>query len=145
MGAGTDPAGANIAGLDLQTPSRERIATVPAALAFDGATRNFKLDDRGRYVEAHPVDAKVFLILRTELSSIRSAAGTGQGVRSIRYIDKKTIKASVTNRVNTALSKVVAAREIRIDSVDVDTSVRAGIVFAVNYVNLVTGRPGTFR
>lgn len=145
MGMGTDPAGANIAGFDQQTPSRERIATVPAALAFDGATKNFKLDDRGRYVAAHPVDAKVFMILRTLQKSIRSASGTGQTVSDIRYIDKKTIQASVENRVRTALGPVAQANEISIDSIEVETMQFGGVAFAVNYVNRVTGRRETFR
>lgn len=138
MGLGSDPCGQSPCGLDNQTPSVARTAKAPAALDFDGEKRDFRLDDEGQYVAAHPVDAKVFLIVRTALRSIRSAPNLGQTVGDIAYIDQRTIRSNVESRLRGALAPVVAAGEIRILGIELDTSVRGRIVAAVHYENLVT-------
>lgn len=141
MGLGQDPCGTSACGLDIQTPGEPRRRTAPAALAFDGTRRDFVLEDDGSYRAAHPVDAKVFLVLRTTLQSIRSAPGIGQGVGLLEYIDPRTIRATVEDRINVALAPFVAAGEIRIERIDIETSNTAGrISFRANYVNLVSGR-----
>lgn|SRR5512138_21355 len=145
MGFGTHPWGLAPFGFDPQVFSSARDATPPAALAFDGTTRNYKLDSRGRFQEAHPVDAKVFLILRTLAGSIRSAPTTGQTVNAIAYIDQLRVRAQVEDRVRSALAPVINAGEIRLDNIEIDTSVRGRIMFEVTYFNRVSGKPETAR
>jgi hypothetical protein len=140
MGLGTSPCGFGACGFDLQQPSGRVNRRIPDALDFDGGTKNFKLDDDGLYVGAHPVDAKTFLICRTTAGSIRSAPGLGQTVGQIPYIDQRTVQATVSDRFRSALSTVVAAGEIRIERIDVDTAVRGRIMTTIHYVNLVTGK-----
>lgn len=144
-GFGELPCGAAPCGLGaaVQTPPRRR--SVPQALAFDGPRRNFVIDERGQYKGAHPVDAKVFLLLRTVQGSIRSAPDVGQTVGAITHIDQQTIQADVEDRVRRVLAPVVAAGEILVRSVVVDTSTPGAIFFAVNYVNRITAKPETYR
>lgn len=140
MGLGSDPCGASPCGLDSQITTEITAKGPPAALVFDGSKRDFELDSDGLYRAAHPIDAKVFLILRTALGSIRSARDVGQGVSSIEYIDTVRIRSIVEDRVRSALSGLVDAGQIQIQSIEIDTSVRTRIAFAVNYQNLVSAR-----
>ena len=130
-------------GLDSQTVTAVTTRSAPAALAFDGSSRNFKLDSDGQYESAHPIDARVFNLLRIAAGSIRSAVDVGQTVRAIRYIDQRTIRATIEDRVRTVLAPMIAAGEIRLLTVDIDTETRGRVLFAVNYVNLVTRRRET--
>lgn len=130
-------------GLDSQVLTTPTARTAPAALAFDGATRNFSINSAGEYESAHPVDARVFTLLRTALGSIRSAPDVGQSVGAMQYIDQRTIRATVQDRVRTVLAPLLAAGEIRILTIDIDTETRGRVLFAVNYQNLVTRRRQT--
>ena len=143
MGFGSFPCGVGPFGLDPTSETPRRKASRPTALAFDGMRRDFVLDERGQYKGAHPVDAKVFLLLRTVQGSIRSAPDVGQTVGAIRYIDEQRIQAQVEDRVRRVLAPLVAAGEIAVRSIEVDTSTRGRILFAVDYVNRVTGRRQT--
>lgn len=138
MGLGTDPCGMSACGLDLQQPSGRSNRRIPDALAFDGQTRDFILDENGQYESDHPVDAKVFLICRTVIGTIRSAPELGQTVGQIQYIDPLTIQATVSDRFRTALQATVDAGEIRILRIEVESSPFGRIVTAVHYVNLIT-------
>ena len=113
MGLGAYPAGSTLAGLDQAVTTDRSVARPPSALAIDGQTKTFSLDAEGRYREAsHPVDAKVFQLLRIARGSIRSAADVGQGVKNLRYIDTVRIQAQVDDAVRLALQQPLNAGEI---------------------------------
>lgn len=140
MGAGDDDAGEGLMGLDVRTYDPLVKRRAPAALAFDGIAKDFLLDSSGQYVAAHPVDAKVFLICRTALASIKSSRNLGQTVGNIKYIDRQRIRAQVEDAFRVALAPVVAAGEIELRSIEIDTEIRGRIAARPNYVNLVLGR-----
>lgn len=145
MGFGTSPAGAAPAGTDLPTTTEARAARTPPALQFDGSTRDFQRDATGTgFVAQHPVDAKVFLILRTALGSIRSAVDTGQGLQNLKYIDPLKIRAQAEDYVKIALQQPIAAGEISLLSIELDTSTRGRVIERVNYTNLLTGKKVSF-
>lgn len=135
-----DPCGEGPCGLDVLNLSVIDRPNAPAALAFDGMTKDYILDDDGRYVGAHPVDAKVFLLCRTALRSIKSAPELGQTASLIQYIRPQTIVAEVTDAFRVVLQPVVDAGEIEFRGVEVDTSVRGRIFARPEYFNRVTGR-----
>lgn len=141
MGMGEDPCGSGACGLDVQNFSALPRPNAPAALAFDGRVRDYRLDANGRYVGAHPVDAKVFLLCRTALGSIRSAPELGQTVKRIGSIDKQKIRAQVEDAFRVVLAPVVAAGEIRLDSIDFELEAHGRVMARPNYVNLITARP----
>ena len=145
MGAGSDPCGAGPCGIDLPTSTAARQAQTPAALAFDGQTLDFKLDARGRYVEAHPIDTKVFHRLRIRSLSMRSAPATGNGVGNQQWINPLTIESHVRDQVNQAVADMIDAREIEDRGLVLDLSVRGRIAYEYSYFNLRSGRPGSFR
>jgi hypothetical protein len=145
MGFGSAPLGSTPAGFDAATTTEQRVAVKIAAYKVDGLTRDYVRDSAGRYVGEHPVDAKVFHRLRILTGTIRSAPGTGQGVGSLKWIDPATIQAFVSDQVNLTLQDMVEAGDIQIRAITVDTAVRGRVLFQVDYVNLRTGRPDSFR
>ena len=144
MGLGSSPAGATPAGFDASTTTEQRIATKIAAYKVDGSTRDYVRDSEGRHVGQHPIDAKVWHRLRILSGSIRSAPGTGQGVGNLKWIDPLTIDAYVRDQVTLALQDMVDAGDIAVRTITTDTVVRGRVMFQVDYVNLRTGRPGSF-
>ncbi len=144
MGLGSAPAGSGPAGLDLAASTDQRFAATPVALAFDGLTRDFRLDANGRYVSAHPVDTKVFHRLRILAGSMRSAPATGNGIGG-KWIDSKTIEATVRDQIRIALEDMISAGEIEDRGVELDLSVRGRVAFEFSYLNVQSGRADSFR
>ncbi len=145
MGFGSYPLGSTPLGLDAPTTTAQRVAAVPAAIKLDGSTLDFSLDSVGRFVGAHPIDAKVFNRLRIRGGSMRSAPATGNGVGGQGYIDPRTIESEVRDEVRLALEDMVAAGEIEDRGLDLDLSIPGRVSYLYRYVNLKTGKPGTFR
>ncbi len=141
MGFGSSPLGSAPAGVDPVVSSPKREIVTPAALAFDGLTLDFELDSKGRYIEAHPIDTKVFHRLRIRGRSMRSAPGTGNEVANRSYIDPLRIEAEVRDDVRLALEDMIAAGEIQDGGVELDTTVRGRVAYIYHYVNLQTGSP----
>lgn len=137
-GLGSGACGEGACGLDVHTPGEMREVTRPTALAFDGIKRDFKLDANGLYEAEHPVDARVFALCRIAANSIRSARDVGQTVAQIQYIDQRTVRAQVEDRVRAAVEPMVAAGDIEIVSIDIDTTIRGRIAWRLNYRNLRT-------
>lgn len=145
MGLGSAPAGAGPAGLDLPASTDERQAATPQALLLDGSTLDFSLDANGRYVTAHPIDAKLFNRLRIRGGSMRSAPLTGNGVANRNYIDPKTIESSVRDEIRLATEDMIAAGEIEERGLELDLSVRGRVSYLYRYFNVKSGKPGSFR
>ena len=144
MGIGSSPAGSGPAGLDLPASTDQRIAATPAALEFDGQTKDFSLDANGRFVSKHPIDSKVFHRLRIIAGTMRSAPATGQGI-SGKWIRNETIESFVRDQVTLTLADMVDAGDIAVRNITVDTAVRGRVLFQVDYVNMRSGRPDSFR
>jgi len=144
MGAGNFPAGFGPAGLDpLPDPVPPRSVTPPAALRYDGATKDFPLDANGHYLGIHPVDQAVALALLIGLGTISSARNTGAAFRQIKRITPSTV-AQATDMANAALKDLVRAKKIEILDISVETRVPPGATLvAVSYTNLVTKKRAT--
>lgn len=132
-------------GLDLPGSTDARVAATPTALKVDGSTLDHSLDSVGRFVTAHPIDAKLFNRLRIRGGSMRSAPLTGNGVASGGYIDPRTIEAQVRDEIRLATEDMIAAGEIAERGLELDLSVRGRVSYLYNYFNLITGKPGYFR
>jgi hypothetical protein len=141
---GSSGAGATPAGFDASTTTEERRVSKIAAYLVDGATRDFVRDADGKFVGQHPVDAKVWHRLRIFAGSVRSAPATGQSIGGA-WIDNKTIDAFVRDQVTQTLADMVAAGDITVRAITVDTAVRGRVMFQCDYVNNRTGSPGSFR
>lgn len=141
MALGEDDCGIGLCGLDVMNFSALARPTAPAALAFDGLKKDFELDDDGRFVGSHPVDAKVFILCRTAIGSIKSASTTGQTLSNLEFIDKQRIQAQAEDAFRVVLAPVIAAGEIELLDIEVDATIRGRVLVRPNYKNLVSGRP----
>ncbi len=138
MGAGDLPAGDDLAGDGFElVVSRPRNVSPPAAVLYDGATRDFPLDAAGLYTEEHPTDQKVGLALIVAQGTVSGSATLGSKLRAKRLINSETIRTEVAYIVNTALASLVAAKEIVIVRIDVDLGAPDRVLVRVVYENLL--------
>ena len=138
MGAGDLPAGDDLAGDGFElVVSRPRNVSPPAAILYDGASRDFPLDADGRPIEEHPTDQKVGLALIVVQGTVAGSSTLGSKLRNKRYINDTTIRTEITYIVNTALASLVAAKEIAIARVDVDVGESSRVLVRVVYENLL--------
>lgn len=139
MGAGTDSAGEGFAGYDVleQSAPRPRLKP-PAALVFDGETKDFLRDDEGRLKSVHPVDAAAFALLRIRKGAVTSAPDVGETVSSIKYIDEDRLQSIVEDRVRLAWAPLLTAKKIAFLSVQVNDSEHGRIFYTATYENLIT-------
>lgn len=145
MGAGDFPAGFGPCGMDpLPPPVPPRAVTPPAALRFDGATKDFLLDAEGHYLAIHPVDQAVALALLVGLGTAPSAPAVGAAFRQIKRITPST-KVQATNMATAALAALVRAGKVGVLSIAVEVRLPQGAtLIAVTYQNLLTKKTPTF-
>lgn len=145
MGAGNFPAGFGPCGMDpLPPPVPPRSVTPPAALRFDGASKDFLLDAEGHYLAIHPVDQAVAIALLVGLGTVTSAPGVGAAFRQIKRITPST-KTQAEDMARSALAKLTRAKKIQILDIEVEVQLPQGAVrVAVSYANLVTQKTPTF-
>lgn len=141
-GAGTYPAGfgppgfAPVVAADPPDP-----ATYPRSILLDGATRDFTLDAKGRYVDLHPVDQKVALALLVAKGKLAADSSQGQALASVTFGTDVVNKTTTT--VREAVADIVAANEISIIAIEVDAKADVGAIFvAFSYLNLITQKTG---
>lgn len=145
-GAGTFVAGVHPAGYDpaVGAPAGA-VRTIPAALLYDGASRDFPLDaSQGgppyQYAAVHPVDQQVALRLQLQYGSVRSAPAVGAKFHLIPLDDRAA--ASAANEVDRVLADLVAAGAVTVLRVTVVARlvVTGSLVVIVDYRNDRLGR-----
>lgn len=145
MGMGGYPLGSTLCGMDGQVSTGYVRATPPAALAFDGITKDFVLDESGRYVAVHPTDAKMFMVCRTLAGSIKSAPNTGHGLGALKFLDRRTIQREVDDQIRLATKSMTELGEVRLLGNVVETNRFGRLSIVVNYVNLLTSKRTSAR
>ncbi len=136
MCAGATPAGSLLAGACPDIPTGGTRPTPPKATLFNGA---HQINSEGRYVEVHPVDAKVERAMFLARSKIVAAPNTGNTLRLQKQTLGARSDAEIRNRVTEALAFIVAAREITILSIVVEHPQTTATVIELTYLNNVTG------
>lgn len=133
MLAGEDLAGDGPA----QVFSRPRNVSPPAAILYDGATRDFPLDAAGLYVEEHPTDQKAALALIVLAGSLSGSPNIGSKLREKRYLNVLTIRTEILYVVKVALADLLKAKEIALIRVDVELVTSSRLLVRVVYENLL--------
>jgi hypothetical protein len=138
MPAGSYGAGSGGAGFDPLFVSDSTLGAPTRALRYDLATRRFVEDGAGGFVDIHPVDQKVALLLGTEQGSLPSVATMGQRYRArVNGIDPRLIPAVVLDETRVTLAALLTAQDIELLDVKTDAaSFRGRVVIAVTYRNL---------
>jgi len=135
MGAGDFGAGEGLAGEDVLPDIVPRTVTAPIALRFDGKTRDFLLDDGGRYLSVHPVDQRVALALLILKEKLASAPEVGSGLWKIAYAGGPTLIAEVNDHVRQTLQAMIKAGDIELLAVAVEIPARGTFLVQVDYLN----------
>lgn len=135
MGLSADPLGSSLFGEDaLGDPPVPRDVRYPVALKVVGATMAAELGTDGLYAEVHPVDAKVALAVLVAKGRVATLPTLGSGAREID-VQRPSLKAEVEAELRSATAAMVAAGELRVERVEVETSAN-GYVAALYYTNL---------
>lgn len=133
-----------------ETPSGKALALAsnPAALRakeraryIDPVTRQFQVDEHGQFVGMDAVQQQVYLALRT----IRGEAipeQLGTEILSIQDIGDD-FEQRVRQSVDDALARLVKAKLVRVDGVDIDRPNRNAALIRVRWTNLATLREFT--
>lgn len=137
MGAGSSPAGHGAAGADVAPDvAPPRNVTLPAAIAFDGASGDYLLDENGLYQALHPVSQRVVLKLLVKFGSIASSPTTGSKFNKIARGTPAQREAQAKQIVKDTLKDDIAAGDIKLERVDVDTSSPGATLTAIYFRNL---------
>ena len=140
MPAGDYPAGAGPAGFDpVSDPLARRVFRGPAAMAYDGASRDWPLTPQNNYRSVHPVDQMMALSVLVRKGSIASAPIVGSTLHEIAYLNEK-LEGDVADRVKTSepAATLLKGGRAAIKQIQVERT-RSGFKTVVSYVNLVTG------
>lgn len=128
MGAGEYEMGDGGAGEDpVATSTAPATHTLPEAAQYDGASKDFLLDDDGRYLPTTSA---------TQGAMLSVVAYRLKQLRAIRPVPGPGLQKQVEDQVNQALADRVRAGQIRIDKVTANTSGNAAIVVLVDFTDL---------
>lgn len=135
-GLGVYPAGMGPMGYSPSVPpNAPRDVRPPAALYFDGQTRDFPLDENGFYREIHPVDQKVALQLSLPRGAIASVTAIGNKLRTIQRVRPSVAETLCRSHIREALAELLSAKSIEIQQIKVEPD-DGRLLFAVTYLNL---------
>lgn len=107
-------AGAGGAGVGLADPTAATTPTTPWALKLDPLSRDFVMDEDGRYVSVHPVDHQAMMRLAPALGTIRSAAGQGGPWKNLEIADEATMTRRLTEEVRAAWRPLIDNGDLRL-------------------------------
>jgi hypothetical protein len=151
MGASDFPGGVGPMGSDPVAPFSPptKRAPTPAAIQFNPTTGRFVMGSDGRFVEAHPVDQLVSILLGLPVKSHKSAPTTGHTLRDLPGAGAPWFEAEANDRIKAALSKPLLRGDIVIDSIVVNAIVDGPLKgrneFVVGYYNLRSKQPDKLR
>ena len=136
MGIGDYPAGEEPAGDDIPSVTPSAVRSRPLALQFDPVSRAHLIDsETGRYVELHPVDAKVVNALFWTLKKIPGVPGSGAGWDRIKSPYAINAAETAKDVVKVALRPMTQAKDITIISIRYEPQRETASFCEVSYVN----------
>lgn len=138
MGAGDYPAGDSPAGFDPVESSPARgLDRAPAAVEFDGATRDFVLKADGNFAALHPVDQGVALAILVQKGSIKSAPAIGNELGSIEDLASPRLEQQVRARIDESFPLSTFLADGSVTTLNVEWEVResGGLLVAYTYRN----------
>jgi hypothetical protein len=105
-----------------------------AARMIDPHTRDYRFDKNGRAVGIDGIPQQVYLALLTVLNS-SAVSGLGNAIGSIKTITEN-IKAQISNEVARALSKLTAAKLVKLVDVEVELNTNHAPLIHVRWIDL---------
>lgn len=137
MSAGEYGGGVGPAGLDpLPDATTPPPGAPPVALLFDGATKDFPLDDDGLYRSVGTGAQKVELALLRQFGKMPIATTQGLDLSGVVPVAGAQLTVDVEARVRAAVAQPLAALEIELLSITGTSPVRGGIKIYVRFRDL---------
>jgi len=95
----------------------------PAAIRFEGASRDWVLDQNGDYRRVTPNEQAVVLALSVRRGALKSSPNVGNTLLDIQYLGGVKLGADIEDRVRIAnpIARLLAAGAISIDRIDHET------------------------
>jgi|ERR1043165_7779374 hypothetical protein len=145
MGLGDNLLGEGLLGEDDIARGVADGTLAPRAIRFNPLTRNFDIDENGRFTDEYPVDNAVSMALFMEQQKLGSAPETGQTLRKIPSPIGKKVGSDVRNRVQLALKHLTDRGDIRIVQIKHEAKNRHTLFVSVEYINLRLQPPNNTR
>lgn len=109
----------------------------PVALLVDPSIHDVPTDDQGVYLETHPVDHRVQMILFSVQDSIPVANDLGTTLTSLAIDEDDAVMTMAARRiVDRDLAELITAGDIQIDSVTASAAYLGRVRVDVSYQNL---------
>lgn len=108
----------------------------PAAMMYDGASKDWLINADGRYKSVHPVDQGVVLSVLSRQGSIKSSPTTGSTLHEVEYLGGPELASDVDDRVKRSnpLARYLKSGAVTLKRVDVESS-GSRLFVVVYYVN----------
>ena len=139
----TSGAGFNLAGIDMGAGRDLLTFTVPAALPplpsaifYSATSRSFTQNADGTFMPVHPVDQQVQTLLSIPQGKVPALGKVGaRYLARFQGLPPQMLQSVALDETQVALRDLIAANDIKLVSVTVDTSVPGATVVGVTYVN----------
>jgi hypothetical protein len=120
MPAGSYPAGLAPAGAAPVQTGMSTTPKQPVAIRYEGATRDWALDDAANYKAVTPVEQGVVLSLCVKQGDIKSSITTGNTLHEIEYLGNEDLGADIRDRVLTSnpLARFISEGQAAVTRID---------------------------
>lgn len=134
MTAGLYPAGVGPAGVAPVSTGTAYRVTRPAAIRYEGETKDWALDSTGGYRRVTPVEQGVILSLSVKKGDLKSSPEIGHTLHEIAYLGTPDVESDARDRLlrSKPLASYIAdgsAAVKRIDVQSTENSLRARVFF----------------
>lgn len=114
-GAGSGGAGLGGAGVGLSAPElADRPTRPPWGLTLDPTSRDFVVDENGRYVECNPIDHQAMMRLIPALATIKVAPTQGGPWKSLEIADEATMTRRFEEHIHEAWRDLINLKHVRL-------------------------------
>jgi hypothetical protein len=124
-------------------PTTAPIPPMPVARFWDASTQGFVQNEDGTFLPVNPIDQMVQMLLTIEQGSVPALGNVGQRYRArLLGVPNQQAQAVALNETQVALAKLLAAGDITLNNVAIDTATH---IVTINYTNnrLPAGGPRT--
>lgn len=138
-GVGFSAAGNSPAGYGEAESTTAAQPNLIAARYINPQTRDFEVDDDGRYLSMSPLKQRIYLMLATNYGSAIGLPKFGSKITQIKVLNDRT-PGAVQSAVRDALKQLTDVEKlIRIDRIDVEY--RDGVIFfRLLYIDLINNQ-----
>ncbi|MBA2687504.1 MAG: hypothetical protein H0U64_05340 [Gemmatimonadaceae bacterium] len=146
MSAGLFPAGIQPAGADPIQTGYSTKPKRPTAMRYEGATRDWALDELDNYKAVTPTEQAVVLSICVRQGDIKSSPKTGSTLQEIVYLGGEDLGADIRDRVLTSnpLARLIADGQAEVTDIRHEET-PSGFKVAVYFKDLTADKSRILR